>query len=96
MPGLEKLNIEPKNPDAMCVDQRSAEFTAPLKPTSLRLYHDETLTSFFRRPCFTPDGSMLITPSGYVKIQNEEILHEESEYNPYYVSVVFARNEFSK
>ena len=28
------------------------------------LYHNETLTSFFRRLTFTPDGSLLLTPSG--------------------------------
>ncbi|KAG0284092.1 hypothetical protein BGZ96_011539 [Linnemannia gamsii] len=33
-------------------------------PKTFRLYHDETLTSFFRRLSFTPDGSMLITPAG--------------------------------
>ncbi|KAI9097144.1 WD40-repeat-containing domain protein [Phlyctochytrium arcticum] len=31
-----------------------------------RLFHDETLTSFFRRPTFTPDGSLLMTPAGVV------------------------------
>ena len=28
------------------------------------LYANETLTSFFRRLCFTPDGSLLLTPAG--------------------------------
>ncbi|KAF9971397.1 hypothetical protein BGZ73_005661 [Actinomortierella ambigua] len=44
-----------------------AEQTAtPTKsgPKSFRLYHDETLTSFFRRLSFTPDGSMLLAPAG--------------------------------
>ncbi|ORZ04080.1 WD40-repeat-containing domain protein [Lobosporangium transversale] len=36
-------------------------------PKTFKLYHDETLTSFFRRLTFTPDGSMLLTPAGLYK-----------------------------
>jgi chromatin assembly factor 1 subunit B len=31
------------------------------------IYHNETLTSFFRRLTFAPDGSLLFTPSGQYK-----------------------------
>ncbi|KAH8371083.1 hypothetical protein KR093_006159 [Drosophila rubida] len=31
---------------------------------SVRLYHDGTLQTFFRRLCFTPDGKLLLTPAG--------------------------------
>lgn len=31
---------------------------------SVRLYHDGTLQTFFRRLCFTPDGKLLLTPTG--------------------------------
>lgn len=31
---------------------------------SIRLYHDGTLQTFFRRLCFTPDGKLLFTPAG--------------------------------
>lgn len=31
------------------------------------IYHNETLTSFFRRLTFTPDGSLLFTPAGQYK-----------------------------
>lgn len=31
---------------------------------SMRLYHDGTLQTFFRRLCFTPDGKLLLTPAG--------------------------------
>ena len=31
------------------------------------MYHNETLTSFFRRLTFAPDGSLLFTPSGQYK-----------------------------
>ena len=37
---------------------------------SIRMYHDETLTSFFRRLAFTPDGALLITPAGIIKGDN--------------------------
>ncbi|XP_037949975.1 chromatin assembly factor 1 subunit B-like [Teleopsis dalmanni] len=30
----------------------------------IRYFHDDTLQTFFRRLCFTPDGKFLLTPSG--------------------------------
>lgn len=35
------------------------------------LYANETLTSFFRRLTFTPDGSLLLTPSGQYQTQHQ-------------------------
>jgi hypothetical protein len=32
--------------------------------TKHRLYQDDTVPSFFRRLAFTPDGSLLLTPTG--------------------------------
>ena len=29
-----------------------------------RLYHDESMPSFFRRLSYSPDGALLITPGG--------------------------------
>ncbi|KAE8621497.1 hypothetical protein XENTR_v10004851 [Xenopus tropicalis] len=34
---------------------------------SFRMYHDDSMKSFFRRLTFTPDGSLLITPAGCVE-----------------------------
>ncbi|OTB05134.1 hypothetical protein M426DRAFT_10977 [Hypoxylon sp. CI-4A] len=34
------------------------------------LYANETLTSFFRRLTFTPDGSLLLTPAGQYQVQH--------------------------
>lgn len=31
------------------------------------MYHDEDLTTFFRRLTFTPDGALLLTPAGQYK-----------------------------
>lgn len=37
---------------------------------SLSLFHDETLVTFFRRPAFSPDGALLLLPTGLHKGQN--------------------------
>lgn len=34
------------------------------------IYYNETLTSFFRRLTFTPDGSLLLTPAGQYKVSH--------------------------
>ncbi|KAG0317625.1 hypothetical protein BGZ99_006196 [Dissophora globulifera] len=75
-------------------------------PKSFRLYHDETLTSFFRRLTFTPDGSMLLAPAGQYKapiykagVQKEDDLATAPQMpdletrNTVYV---YARRDFSK
>ncbi|XP_046392894.1 chromatin assembly factor 1 subunit B [Ischnura elegans] len=36
-----------------------------------RLYHDDTLKTFFRRLTFTPDGELLITPSGVIEKEGD-------------------------
>ncbi|KAI1209694.1 WD40 repeat-like protein [Annulohypoxylon truncatum] len=36
------------------------------------LYVNETLTSFFRRLTFTPDGSLLLTPAGQYHVQHQD------------------------
>lgn len=36
----------------------------PATPTGSHLYADSNVPCFFRRPSFTPDGSLLITPTG--------------------------------
>lgn len=38
-----------------------------LAARNTNIYHNETLTSFFRRLTFTPDGSLLFTPAGQYK-----------------------------
>ncbi|KAF9174807.1 hypothetical protein BGX21_001032 [Mortierella sp. AD011] len=80
----------------------------PTKPSpkSFRLYHDETLTSFFRRLSFTPDGSMLITPAGQYKattqkpigLKDEDVQPtlQPSEQETRNTVYVYARRDFSK
>ncbi|KAI1103433.1 WD40 repeat-like protein [Jackrogersella minutella] len=43
------------------------------------LYANETLTSFFRRLTFTPDGSLLLTPAGQYQVQHQEGLRPSYE-----------------
>jgi chromatin assembly factor 1 subunit B len=40
----------------------------PFYKKSIRLFHDDTLQTFFRRLCFSPDGSLIVCPSGIVEI----------------------------
>lgn len=44
------------------------------------LFHDDTFKSFFRRLTFTPDGNLVIAPSGIIEEkQDEEPPVEEDE-----------------
>lgn len=40
----------------------------PLFKKSIRLFHDDTLQTFFRRLSFSPDGSLVVCPSGVAEI----------------------------
>lgn len=42
----------------------SIEDSTQQSPSSYSIFHDETLVSFFRRPSFSPDGSILCLPTG--------------------------------
>ena len=59
---LEKTNDQNKENAA---SSAAAAATSKKPATSnIRLYHDDTMKSFFRRPAFSPDGQLLITPAG--------------------------------
>lgn len=57
-----------------------------------RLFHDDTLKSFFRRLSFSPDGQILVTSSGIM----ETIDEQSKNKNTTNVSYVFARKSFTK
>lgn len=61
------------------------------------IYHNETLTSFFRRLTFAPDGSLLFTPSGQYKtvhhFSGDPIRTNEDITNTVYV---YTRAGFNK
>ncbi|KAJ1569969.1 hypothetical protein HK096_008016, partial [Nowakowskiella sp. JEL0078] len=48
-------------------------------PLITKLYHDETLSSFFRRLEFSPDGSLLLCPSGLM-LKNDKLLNTVNIY----------------
>ncbi|KAF9920739.1 hypothetical protein FBU30_009347 [Linnemannia zychae] len=60
-------------------EKEDASKSATRTPKSFRLYHDETLTSFFRRLSFTPDGSMLITPAGQYRAPAQKTTAQKDE-----------------
>ncbi|KAI8358362.1 WD40-repeat-containing domain protein [Mortierella sp. GBAus27b] len=79
------------------------EATKPTKTKSFRMYYDETLTSFFRRLSFTPDGSMLLTPAGQYKApvnkhKEDEAgsTHQAPELETRNTVYIYARRDFSK
>ncbi|KAL6862987.1 Chromatin assembly factor 1 subunit [Amphichorda felina] len=51
------------------------------------LYANETLTSFFRRLTFTPDGSLLMTPSG--QYQNQHHTDKDSKPSTEVINTVY-------
>lgn len=57
-----------------------------------RLFHDDTLKSFFRRLSFSPDGQILVTSSGILETTDEESKTKTTTN----VSYVFARKSFTK
>ncbi|XP_076257991.1 chromatin assembly factor 1, p105 subunit [Rhynchophorus ferrugineus] len=41
-----------------------------LKDKEVKFFYDDTFKSFFRRLSFTPDGSLLIVPSGHIEVND--------------------------
>lgn len=60
------------------------------KIKSSRLFHDDTMKSFFRRLTFTPDGLLLIVPAGMYLLENSD---KEEKGNTIYI---FSRHSFPK
>nr|KAG5708963.1 hypothetical protein BaRGS_009372 [Batillaria attramentaria] len=56
------------------------------KTKSVRLFHDDTLRSFFRRLAFSPDGQLLVAPAGCVDDGEKQISS----------TFVFTRGGFTK
>lgn len=54
---------------------------------STRLFYDDTLKSFCRRLCFSPDGELLLTPSGIVENESGKTTN---------VTYVFSRQSLSR
>ncbi|GAB6032501.1 hypothetical protein CHUAL_011397 [Chamberlinius hualienensis] len=65
----------------------NSESSSNANTRSTRLFHDDTLKSFCRRLTFTPDGELLIAPSGIVEKDTENYTN---------VTYVFSRQNLSK
>lgn len=60
--------------------------------TKIRLFHDDTLKSFFRRLSFSPDGKILVTSSGIMETVDDQSKNKFLTN----VSYIFARKSFTK
>ena len=60
----------PPPPPAAAAGGVSAGAAAKAPPAAARapLYLDDSTPSFFRRPCYSPDGTLLLTPTGVVTV----------------------------
>ncbi|XP_072254383.1 chromatin assembly factor 1 subunit B [Pyxicephalus adspersus] len=68
------------------VSKMTSNNTADGESKSYRMFHDDSMKSFFRRLTFTPDGSLLLTPAGCVEVG-------DSVVNTTYV---FSRNNMKR
>lgn len=60
------------------------------------LYANETLTSFFRRLTFTPDGSLLLTPSGQYQTQHQTEKDAKPTYEVINTVYIYTRGGINK
>ncbi|PTB68832.1 WD40 repeat-like protein [Trichoderma citrinoviride] len=60
------------------------------------LYANETLTSFFRRLTFTPDGSLLLTPSGQYQTQHQTDKDAKPTYEIINTVYIYTRGGINK
>ena len=57
----------------------------PLFEKNIRLFHDDTLQTFFRRLNFSPDGELIVIPSGVIDL-------ESSSEKPLNTTYIYTRN----
>lgn len=43
--------------------------SSPYHGKTVRLYHDDTLKTYFRRLAFSPDGEIIVVPSGVAEME---------------------------
>ncbi len=56
---------------------------------TVRLFHDDTFPSFYRRLDFSPDGELLAVPSGVLDVEGEASSTQNCTY-------IFTRNDFTR
>ena len=59
-----------------------------IEERNVRLFHDDTFQSFYRRLDFSPDGEILVIPSGVLEIDGETSIK--------HCTYVFSRENFAK
>lgn len=57
----------------------------PMHGKSSRLFHDDTMQTFYRRLSFSPDGNLIVAPAGVFEIEN-------SEAKPINTTYIFTRS----
>lgn len=60
-----------------------------LHDKQVRLFHDDTLQTFFRRLVFSPDGNLIVVPSGVIDV-------EDSNSKPLNSTYIFTRNSLKR
>ncbi|KAM6537504.1 Chromatin assembly factor 1 subunit [Fusarium falciforme] len=74
----------------------SSTISAGLGMKNANLYANETLTSFFRRLTFTPDGSLLLTPSGQYQNQHQAEKDAKPTYEVINTVYIYTRGGINK
>ncbi|XP_065202703.1 chromatin assembly factor 1 subunit B [Planococcus citri] len=67
-------------------------------PHATKIFHDDTLKTFYRRLSFSPDGSLLIVPSGILETQTvpQSSSNSENASKPKNATYIFSRNSFNE
>ncbi|KAF4818824.1 putative WD repeat-containing protein [Colletotrichum siamense] len=68
----------------------------PLGTKNALLYANETLSSFFRRLTFTPDGSLLLTPAGQYQTQHPSEGNAKPTYEVTNTVYIYTRGGINK
>ncbi len=75
-------------PTTSTTEASEAEAANEIEPKNVRLFHDDTFQSFFRRMDVSPDGELIVIPSGVLEI--------DGEANVKNCAYVFSRTNFSQ
>ena len=68
--------------------ENPSESQTSIEERNVRLFHDDTFQSFYRRLDFSPDGELLVIPSGVLEIDGETSIKS--------CTYVFSRENFLK